>query len=145
MAEEKGSWTLATLHHHLNRLLDERDAKYEIRFRGVEEAARAAATVGADAAARIERATEKRFESVNEFRQTLSEQAATLMPRAETETLNRVVTDKISALDTRLNATDARLTRLEGRGSGMAAGWGYLVAAIGAVAAIVGIVLALSR
>src|ERR1700726_2034245 len=77
-------------------LLDERDRRYaELRAADQEslklalnsqEKAVAAALAAADrAVSKADFATEKRFDAVNEFRATLSDQAAHLMPRAECE------------------------------------------------------------
>jgi hypothetical protein len=72
---------------------------------------------------KAELAAEKRFESVNAFRQTLSEQTSTFMPRTE-------VDQEIRSLAAQIGALTSRIERSEGKGSGLQAGWGYLVAAL---------------
>ena len=50
------------------------------------------------ASLKADSATEKRFEGVNEFRATLSDQAARLIPRAEVEQIIKGVNDKVDDL-----------------------------------------------
>lgn len=116
-------WTVDTLHGQLLMILDERgrryaaqfaamqaiaveaDKRYEQRFLAQQEAVQAAlaaqekavnaALLAADrAVAKAEAASEKRFESVNEFRAQLSDQAANLMPRGEAEARFQATSEK---------------------------------------------------
>jgi transglutaminase/protease-like cytokinesis protein 3 len=65
----------------------------------LQEQAVNAALVAADrAVSKAEAASEKRFDSVNEFRATLADQQRSLMPRMETETLFKNMTEKIEAI-----------------------------------------------
>src|SRR6186713_1573425 len=58
-----------------------------------------AALAAADrAVAKAEAAAEKRFESQNEFRGTLTDQARTFMPRTEAEQSTGAINDKLNAL-----------------------------------------------
>lgn len=77
-------WTVDTLHSSMLRLLDERDRRYMQRFFDAEQAVQAAlvasdkliaaALASAEkAVAKNETATEARFASVNEFRQSLDD------------------------------------------------------------------------
>jgi hypothetical protein len=100
-------------------ILSERDARYGERFRSQEENVRTALAQN-----------ERRFEGVNEFRKTLSDQAGTFATR-----------DQVEALRTLMAAMAARLDRQEGRSTGLGAGWGYLVAAAGVVIAVVALVI----
>jgi chromosome segregation ATPase len=67
----------------LSTVIDERDHRYEDRFKAMDEKTGLALTSSKEAVAKAETATEKRFDAVNEFRGTLSDQAANLLPRAE--------------------------------------------------------------
>ncbi len=71
---------------------------------------------------KAEQATERRFQSVNEFRQTLTDQAASFMPRAESEQRSNATTERLRELELRqqnfptrdelavtLTATDAQV------------------------------------
>jgi hypothetical protein len=66
---------------------DERDRRYEQRFLAQEQAAKIAIDAANKALDKADSATANRFESVNEFRQTLTDQTATFMPRPEITTL----------------------------------------------------------
>jgi phosphopantetheinyl transferase (holo-ACP synthase) len=57
----------------------------EQRFQVSKEAVSDALQAAKEAVTKAEHATERRFESVNEFRSTLSDQAAQLMPRTEAQ------------------------------------------------------------
>jgi hypothetical protein len=82
------------------------------------------------AVAKAETANEKRFESVNEFRKTLSDQTASFPSRVELQAL----ADRVSDLATRMDKT-------EGKSSGLNAGWAYLIAAAGIVVAVIALVV----
>lgn len=78
-------WTLETLKEHIQVLMTEADRRNQQRFEGQEKAVSAALQAQKEAVTKAEVAAEKRFESVNEFRQQLSDQAASFMPRREAE------------------------------------------------------------
>lgn len=99
----------------------------DVRFEAQEKAVQAALASADRAVAKAEAAAERRFDSVNEFRSTLSDQARLLMPRSETEQALRGLSDKIDALTGRLNQRDDR-------GRGMDQIWGYLIGAAGLIA-----------
>lgn len=67
--------------------------------------------------------TEKRFEGVNEFRKTLSDQATTFMPRAESDS-------RMTALENRINASTQQQERSEGQYGGRSQGWSQLSQAL---------------
>lgn len=73
---------------------------------------------------------DKRFESVNEFRRTLSDQATQFMPRSEAMAMSQQNTEKIQALTDRLNTSS-------GRSSGYNALYGWLVAGIGLLVGVI--------
>jgi hypothetical protein len=138
MNQEGDGWTLATLHAHLLTILDERDKRYGQRFTDLETALRAALAASEKAINKAEVATERRFESVNEFRTTLSDQAANFITRSEAEAATARNSERIQELMDRIN-------RSEGRGAGLGTGWMYLVGAVGVIATVITIALALGR
>lgn len=87
---------------------------------------------------KAEAAAEKRFESVNEFRATLSDQQRDLATKSE-------VNLRFTAIEERLTMSIENAREMLGRGQGLAAGWGYLVGAIGIGAAIVTLVVLLVK
>jgi hypothetical protein len=80
------------------RLMEERDTRYLDRFQAMDEKTSLALTSSKEAVTKAEVATEKRFDSVNEFRNTLRDQATLLMPRSETETKFLGIEEKIEDL-----------------------------------------------
>lgn len=91
-----------------------------------------------EAVQKAEASSERRFESVNEFRSALSDQQRNLMPRTEVAAVMQAMQDKIDGLTHRLDRGD-------GRGSGLQAGWGYLIGAVGLAGVIISIVITLAR
>ncbi len=144
MTERSGEqWTIETLKTHvesrvenlqraIDSMFEEKDLRYQQRFVAAELAVKdalvaqkeavAAALAAADrGVTKAEVAAEKRFESVNEFRNTLKDQQAELMPRAEASVMFRAIDDKLGILTQRIDRT-------EGKGAGANAFWGYFVA-----------------
>jgi hypothetical protein len=92
------------------------------------------------AGVKAESAIEKRFDSVNEFRASLADQARLLMPRQEAESLLKSLTEKLETglkvLADRVDTQSAQLISSAGKKSGIESGWGYAVGAVGLVLAI---------
>jgi hypothetical protein len=125
-------WTLGTLRRHVIDLMDERDRRYAERFEAQEKAVGAAISAADKAVTKAETSTEKRFDSTNEFRQTLTDQAATFVTKVEyAANYNIMIKD--------MDLIKSQLTSMQGRAGGLSAGWGYLIGAIGAVGIIVAI------
>jgi hypothetical protein len=69
---DMSEWTVDTLKEHM-----------DVRFEAVKEAISKADAVGEQRAAKLETATQSRFESVNEFRLQTKDLQNSYMPRAE--------------------------------------------------------------
>jgi hypothetical protein len=111
--------------------LEERDRRYKEKFEAMEGSIRASA-LGTDKALEIARmSVEKRFDSVNEFRQALTEQTATFLRRSEYIIEHKSLTEKIELLMRKVEAA-------EGKGAGLSSGWAYLVSAIALAGTVVG-------
>jgi Ni,Fe-hydrogenase I large subunit len=95
-------------------IIDERDRRYEERFRAMDEKTTLALASSEKAVTKAEVASDKRFESINEFRGTLSDQAAMLMPRAEVEIKFAAIDERL--LDIKKEIADLRESRSEGSG-----------------------------
>jgi len=130
MTEEPESWSIETL----RAILQERDVRYAQRFIDMERALTAALVASEKAIIKAEVATEKRFESVNEFRTTLSDQATNFVTRAEFAATTERDRERLTELTDRLNKS-------EGRGSGLQAGWVYLLGAVAALGTLVSMYL----
>ena len=116
-------WTTDTLKEYI-----------EQRFTDQDKAVQAALLAAKEAVLKAEVATEKRFESVNEFRAQLADQSNTLMPRAEFAAQHKNLEDKITVLTDRINIKD-------GATKGQELTMGKIYAAIAAVGAILGIII----
>lgn len=96
----KSGWTIDTLRKHI------------LALREQDRVAIAAALNAAErAVAKAEVAADKRFDAVNEFRATLSDQATHLMPRTEAVALIQGLTKDIATLNSRVD-------KAEGSGNG---------------------------
>lgn len=80
------------------RLMEERDKRYEARFKAADEKTSLALASSDKALSKAEAATEKRFEGVNEFRDTLRDQAGTFITRSEVSARNSAYDDKLETI-----------------------------------------------
>lgn len=87
---------------------NERDRRYEERFKATDDKTSLALSASEKAVAKAELATEKRFEGVNEFRATLSDQAARLYPRAEAEAKFRGYDEKFEDVKSQLSTSSGK-------------------------------------
>ncbi len=92
------SWTVETLRHYIERRIHDNDRLYDQRFNDQQQSVVAALASADKALAKAEAASEKRFESQNEFRQTLTDQAATFMPRVECEQRLKVIEERLAEM-----------------------------------------------
>jgi hypothetical protein len=151
-------WTVDTLREHLEAQLSAEQRMTRQRFNDIrallqerydtqtkaldaafvaaEKAVQTALASAEKAVTKAETSAERRFESVNEFRQTLTDQAATFMPRAEAE-------QRVAALAEKLDSMAARLDKTEGHSGGTASSRAILVAAVMVVGVLVSIFFAL--
>lgn len=110
-----------------------------------------AALVSADKAVlKAEMASEKRFESVNEFRATLSDQQRDMATKSECDLRFKAMDERITeSMKTRQAQSDALSARIyelaenmreqKGKSSGAAGLWGLIVGGIGATFGVVSI------
>lgn len=123
----ESSWTVDTLKEYLEALRAD-DQK----------AVSAALQAAKEAVTKAENATEKRFESVNEFRQQLADQTNTFISRLEYDAQHKALEDKVSDLTDRMNKND-------GVKQGSDVTIGKIYAAIGVVGAVLGILVLLAN
>lgn len=83
-------------------------------------------------------ASEKRFESVNEFRGQLGDQTRTFLPRAEYDARHETLENSVSELTNRINRT-------EGKGKGIDKTIAYAVTAVSLAIAVVSLILAFNN
>jgi hypothetical protein len=147
----RAGWSLETAIDYLLALLGEKDAhirtlitandqRYAERFNASQKALElglagtkseiSLALAAADRAVqKAEMATEKRFESVNEFRGTLDNQQRTLIPRSEVDVLGKGLEEKIAQLTKQYDGLQAERQGIKG-------GWGYAAGAVGLILSV---------
>jgi hypothetical protein len=82
------------------------------------------------AVTKAEISAEKRFESVNEFRNTLSDQQRNLMPRAE-------VAEVVNGLREKIAALEKQMDNFHSERQGLRGGWGFAVGVVGLVLTLI--------
>ena len=122
----KSGWTVDTLHVHMQRQLDAMERLLDQRYAMQTTALDAALAAQQRATTTALAANDKKLDSMNEVREQLARQAATMMTRAESIARHDAAAEKIDDLGTRLD-------KMDGRGAGLSAGWGILVAVVGLV------------
>lgn len=130
---EHESKELATVSERLaalDRLMEAKFVTFQVLVDSQAEKVALALSAADKAVSKAETATEKRFESVNEFRASLADQATNLVPRAEFVTKTEAIVEKLGDLTDRIN-------RSEGKGAGIGAFWGWIVGAVGVMSAVV--------
>ncbi|MDX6479565.1 MAG: hypothetical protein QOG85_75 [Gaiellaceae bacterium] len=141
---------------HLQRVMDERDLRYEQRFQMQEralgaalmaqkEAVAAALTAAERAVTKAELAADKRFESVNEFRGQLADQAATLLSRTEAGVEFGNYREKLETLVSRIDSLATRIERSEAKGAGLKDSWGYLIGLVSLIGGLLAIAYAVAK
>ena len=159
-ARDESAWTIPSLHQHLNARIDNLEKRLAERFQqqgdAVDQAFAAhekltnvqitAAKTAVDAAlasaekavGKAESANEKRFESVNEFRAQLTDQAALFLPRTEYAANHQALIDQVTDLKDRLN-------RREGSNEGVRMSAGVLVSVVTIAVVILGVIIAFAN
>lgn len=108
----------------MERLVAEREKQRDMITIAARDAVASALAAAKEAVNKAETSNEKRFDSVEQFRGTLSDQAARLMPRIEVDNRMLSMNEKIADLG-------ARLDKNEGKGLGISAIWGIIIGVFG--------------
>jgi hypothetical protein len=116
-ATDKAVWTIEALKEHVDLMLQVQAERFRERVEDSNRAVASALASADRAVSKAEAAAEKRFESVNEFRGALSDQAKSMMTRAEVDAALGVLREKIEGL----NGLANRLENFIGRGTGQEA------------------------
>ena len=117
----------------LEKMLDEREDRTKERFVALDKNISTAIAAADKAVGKAESATERRFEGVNEFRQTLADQASLLMPRAEYQVQHGALSEKLEGLkagiEERMSLLEKFYANLQGRLWAISAIWALVVLA----------------
>lgn len=106
-----------TLRELLESKIDALERHFDQRFDSAEQAVSRAVDAAKEANDKAERALERRLDLLNEFRQAMENQSATLMPRADADL-------QFKAIEKRLNIT-------EGKARGLGIAWHFAVGLVG--------------
>jgi hypothetical protein len=169
----ESGWTVDTLKSHEDdmaalrqKLLDERndhtkemqqasDKRNSEAIQFVKESAALALTSAREANLKSEMQSDKRFESVNEFRKTLSDQTNTFIPRKEFDQAVAGLTDKLESntklLVSRIDLISNRVVEANAAQSGSSSVWvmlgvvcGLIFSAVTALVSVGGLIYMLA-
>lgn len=126
---------IAALKDHLGELSIERQRALEAALAASDRAREAALTSAEKAVLRAQADIEKRFDSVNEFRRTLSDQAAAFATRNE-------VAQRFAALEKDMRVMEKQLDNAAGATSGRGGSWTYLIQGVSLVGTLIAIYFA---
>jgi predicted nucleic acid-binding Zn-ribbon protein len=90
---------------------------------------------------KTDEAVERRFAGVNEFRQALTDQTNTFIPRSEHSVQFRAMNERADILSARMAAMDTQLATIMGKSQGVGVAGAVVYAGILAVTAVVGILI----
>lgn len=110
----------------------------DVRINALEQSMSTGLSTSKEAVEKAERATELRFQSVNEFRAQLDDQQRTFMPRLEYEQAH-------NALINRVNELTARVSDRESRSEGIGDVWPILFGIVGVIGIVFGIFMAIRK
>jgi hypothetical protein len=130
---EVSGWTTDTLKDHLDNRINAIDRFLNIRIDSQADKVELALAASERAITKADIATEKRFDGVNEFRQSLSDQAALFVTREVVEALVATKDAELKQLEKELSAFRAAQSRMVG----IAVGLSSAVALIGVLFSIV--------
>lgn len=125
------------------------DKEFHEHLQQVRTETKSALDAAEKAITKAEAATDKRFDSVNEFRAQLTDQTARFMPRVESLQRHEQTSEKIALLESRHTADigqiNSRLDLTAGRGIGIEKGWSLLIGLAGLVGGIIAIIVTFAR
>jgi hypothetical protein len=110
----------------------------DVRFEAQEKAVQMALAAAKEAVTKSEAANDKRFDSVNEFRSSLSDSARLLMPRIESERMHQATHQNIEELT-------KRMIKFEEQGRGSHQNWQTIVAVAGVLIPILSLLYYLTK
>jgi hypothetical protein len=131
-------WTIETALAHALAIIASNDRRYQQQFDALEKNTAMALSGAERAVSKAETASEKRFDGVNEFRNTLADQQRTLMPRSEVDGIKHALDDKVQALKERMDKSESERAGLKG-------GYAVAVAVVGLFALIASVVIAFMK
>lgn len=109
--------TIEDLDKRLTQRMDSYDREFHEHIVAVVRENQLALEAADKAITKSEAAAEKRFDNVNEFRQSLSDQTATFIARREFEASNKSINDKLGLVTDRINTDDGRTNGIDKSGA----------------------------
>jgi hypothetical protein len=133
---ESPDWTTGTALRYMQMQHDDLVVLLDERHTAQQAAISAALASAKEAVTKAETANERRFDSVNEFRQTLSDQTNTFLPRPEYEAAHSRVVEQVRDLSSRMD-------REGGADAARATSQARLFAVIASIGGMLGVLVAI--
>lgn len=129
----------------LRLLIDERDRLYNERADAQTKALQDTLAATKESADKAAAELTKRFDSVNEFRNTLSDQAGTFISKDETKALFVATDVRFKAMEDNINKNAAKLDDMQSRAAGASSLWAIIAGVAVLVLAIGGFTISAIR
>ena len=130
-------WTIDTLREHFDDKAASVEKKFDEALTLRDQALKSAYESQRVALEKAEQTLEKRFDSVNEFRESLSDQQRTFIPRKEVEVLFAALGDRIDRNVAELVALRETVIEAAGRKNATSEYIAYFIALVAVIASVV--------
>ena len=139
-------WTTETALAHLSAMIVENEKRTAQEFRSQEKAVAAALASSSEALRIAQAANDKRLDAMNEFREQLSDQAGTLLPRAEYVVQHAALIDRMDSgladLDRQVGQLREEMRESIGRHAGTRTSVATIIAIAAGIIAATGVIVA---
>jgi dsDNA-specific endonuclease/ATPase MutS2 len=140
----QSEWTVDTLKEYVDKLREADQLATTTALTSAERAVAAALSAAEKATTKAENAADDRFKATNEFRQQLSDQTNTFIPRTESDVKLGALADRVTVLTERMDLRQGNDVGVHETKSDHRLDMNTLIAWIVAAAAIVGLVIKVS-
>ena len=137
--------TDVSLREYLTALINAAEKRSDARFESMKTMVETAFETSKAAVSKAESATDKRLEGMNEFRDTLSDQAAHFVTKDSLASLVEKLEAQIDRNREDLDALAKRIDVREGQIQGSRLTWGNMASLLAAFAVVVGLVVVLAN
>lgn len=115
---------------------EQQEKATSVALSAVDKSVQAALLSSEKAVTKAEAAAEKRFDSVNEFRNTLKDQQLLLITRSEADAV-------LKAMDRRITEITDQLNKTAGKSEGAGSVWGWLIGVAGLLMMLAGLLFSM--
>jgi gas vesicle protein len=137
--------TDVSLREYLTSLINAAERRSDARFDAMKDMVETAFETAKEAISKAETATDRRLEGMNEFRDTLSDQASHFVTKDALESLVDKLETQINRNRDDLDSLAKRIDVREGQTAGSRLTWGNMAALVATAAAFIGIIVVVAN